>query len=174
MDRKAAQIEANKNRTKEFKALASDDCVFGGNKFLEALAKRERSLKNGRMTTILFLRCAGTNNKCEVSGYIDLADRMKKEDFKPIFMKKKVLMPKETDLSYYNWDGQKASISDSPNFRTDAHSEQGLLFRNKRDRKVIYVNPESDQCGDDTERQEIECEEYTQVVFFDHLTRRKH
>ena len=82
-------MEASKNRTKEFKALASDDCHVGNNKFLDALAKRERSLKNGRMTTILFIRCAGNHGKNEVSGYIDLADRMKKEDFKPIFMKKK-------------------------------------------------------------------------------------
>ena len=81
-------MEASKNRTKEFKALASDDCHVGNNKFLDALAKRERSLKNGRMTTILFLRVI-THGKNEVSGYIDLADRMKKEDFKPIFMKKK-------------------------------------------------------------------------------------
>lgn len=128
------------------------------------------------MTTILFLRIAGRDGKNEVSGYIDLADRMKKEDFKPIFMKKKTLMPRETDLSYYNWDGQKASINDSPNFRTDANSDQGLLFRNKRDRKVICVNPENmDNVGDDTERTELQdCEPYTQVVFFDHLTRRKH
>jgi hypothetical protein len=141
------------------------------------------------MTTILFIRVAGRDGKSkgatqdgkekstfrnEVSGYIDLADRMKKEEFKPIFQKKKILMPKETDLSYYNWDTSKAFINDSPNFRTDANSDQGLLFRNKRDRKVICVNPESDNVGDDTTREEIECEQYTQVVFFDHLTRRKH
>lgn len=126
------------------------------------------------MTTILFIRQEAQQGKNEVSAYIDLADRMKKENFKPIFMKKKLLMPRETDLSFFNWDGQKASISDSPNFRTDANSDAGLLFRNKRDRKVIYVNPENDNPGDDTEREVIECEEYTQVVFFDHLTRRKH
>jgi hypothetical protein len=144
-------------------------------------------LKNGRMTTILFLRVAGRDGKSksllskdkigfknEVSGYIDLADRMKKEDFKPIFQKKKTLMPKESDLSYYNWDTSKAFINDSPNFRTDANSDQGLLFRNKRDRKVICVDPEKPNPGDDTDRIEIECEQYTQVVFFDHMTRRKH
>jgi hypothetical protein len=37
------------------------------------------------MTTILFLRKVDEKKKTEVSGYIDLADRMKKEDFKPIF-----------------------------------------------------------------------------------------
>ena len=93
-----------RDKQKEFKALASDGQNFAGNRFLEELARRERNLKNGRMTTILFLRYQ-EQGKNEVSGYIDLADRMKKEDFKRYFMGKKDLMPKETDLSYYNWDG---------------------------------------------------------------------
>ena len=46
------------------------------------------------MTTILFLRVI-TLDKNAMIGYIDLADRMKKDDFKPIFMKMKSLMPKE-------------------------------------------------------------------------------
>lgn len=82
-------------------------------------------------------------------------------------------MPKASDLSYYNWDSQLCYYSDSPNFKVDAGSDEGLLFRNKRDRKVINVNP-SEKPGDGTDREEIECEEYTQVVFFDHMTRRKH
>ena len=65
-------------------------------------------------------------------------------------------------------------FNDSPNFKVDANSEQGLLFRNRRDRKVINVNPYVEQqAGDNCTRTEIECEEYTQVVFFDHETRRK-
>jgi len=64
---------------------------------------------------------------------------------------------------------------DSPNFRVDANSDAGLLFRNKRDRKVINVDPtKPDGPGDGTERKEIVTPEYTQVVFFDHVTRRKH
>jgi hypothetical protein len=51
-------------------------------------------------------------------------------------------------------------LSDSPNFRVDANSDEGLLFRNKRDRKVINVNP-AEKPGDGTDREEIECEEYT-------------
>ena len=136
-----------------------------------ALAQREEALRNGRLTTILFIR--DQKQKSEVSGYIDLADRMRTQDFKHIFMKKKLLMPQPSDLSYYNWEGQICSINDSPNFRVDANSEEGLKFRNKRDRKVIYVNPELEDPGDGTTRTEIECEEYTQVVFFDHTTRRK-
>jgi hypothetical protein len=76
-------------------------------------------------------------------------------------MGKKFIVPKSSDLSYYNWDSQLCYLNDSPNFRVDANSEEGLLFRNKRDRKVIDVNPESKSPGDGTDREEIECEEYT-------------
>ena len=112
---------------------------MAGNPFLEALAKREESLRNGRLTTILFIR--EERNKRQVSAYIDLADRMKKDDFKLIFSKKQHIRPKITDLSYYSWEGQQILYNDSPNFKVDASSDQGLLFRNRRDRKVINVDP---------------------------------
>jgi len=139
-----------------------------------ALASREEALRNGRMTTIVFIRDAGKQGRNEVSGYIDLADRMKTEDFRKIFMKKKLLLPRNTDLSFFNWDTNIALINDSANFRSDPHAKLGLQFRNLRDRKVINVNPEISDPGDGTTREEIICEEYTQVVFFDHQTRRKH
>ena len=154
------------------KALSHVGSPIEGNPFLQALAKREESLRNGRTTTILFIRNQ-EENKNEKSAYIDLAHRMKTEDFRQIFMKKKMIQPKPTDLSYYNWEGQKCQVTDSPNFKVDATTEAGLLFRNKRDRKIINVNPQADVPGDNTERVEIQCEEYTQVVFFDHQTRRK-
>ena len=68
-------------------------------------------------------------------------------------------------------------MNDSPNFRTDANSDNGIMFRNKRDRKMINVDPRKDPPGDGTKRKEIECNGehgYIQVVFFDHVTRRKH
>ena len=77
-------------------------------------------------------------------------------------------------MSYYSWEGQSIHYNDSPNFKVDANSEAGLLFRNRRDRKVINVDPYAVlESGDNCMRTEIECEEYTQVVFFDHETRRK-
>ena len=100
---------------------------------------------------------------------------MKNEDFKLIFQKRKNITPKVGDLSYYSWEGQQIVYNDSVNFKVDANSEAGLLFRNRRDRKVINVNPylpPEEQTGVCI-REEIECEEYTQVVFFDHETRRK-
>ena len=100
---------------------------------------------------------------------------MKTEDFKLIFEKKKHIVPRVTDLSYYSWEGQQIVYNDSPNFKVDANSEAGLLFRNRRDRKVINVDPylNGEESNGVCMRHEIECEEYTQVVFFDHETRRK-
>ena len=112
------------------------------------------------MTTIIFIRDI-SKGKNEVSGYIDLAHRLKTEDFKPIYEGKVKLRPKPTDLSYFNWDGQVALHSDSPNFRVDANSDVGLLFRNRRDRKVINVDPSKETPGDGTKRIEIDCDDYT-------------
>ena len=52
------------------------------------------------------------------------------------------------------------------------HILQGVLFKNKRDRKIVNVNPEANP-GDNSTRTEIETAEYTQVVLYDHSTRRK-
>ena len=173
-ERKQAAIKARKNQQQsQVKTLTHTSYPLNGNPFLEALARREEGLRNGRLTTILFIR--DERNKRQVSAYIDLADRMKNEDFKLIFQKRKNITPKVGDLSYYSWEGQQIVYNDSVNFKVDANSEAGLLFRNRRDRKVINVNPylpPEEQTGVCI-REEIECEEYTQVVFFDHETRRK-
>ena len=172
--RKAAYQEAKKNRqAAQVKALSHVGCPIEGSPFLHALAKREENLRNGRTTTILFVRQAEPG-RSEKSAYIDLADRMKNDgDFRQIFMGKKKLQPKKSDLSYYDWDVQSGVMNDSPNFRVQADGKEGLLFRNKRDRKMINVNPEAPDPGDFTTREVVECSDYTQVVFFDHQTRRK-
>ena len=139
-----------------------------------ALASREEALRNGRMTTIVFIRIDNQGGRNQISGYIDLADRMKTEDFRKIFMKKKLLVPKSSDLSFFNWDSATTHLNDSANFRSDPNAKLGLQFRNLRDRKMINVNPDIADPGDGTTREPIDCEEYTQVVFFDHQTRRKH
>lgn len=54
-----------------------------------------------------------------------------------------------------------------------ADSAQGLLFKNKRDRKIVNVNPESKDPGDNTTRLELSTAEYMQVVLYDHSTRRR-
>lgn len=111
----------------------------------------------------------------EISGYIDFAHRLKTEDFTPYFKGEKLLLPKSTDLSYYNWNTGTCISNDSPNFKVDSSSEkQVLLFRNKRDRKVINVHHQS-KSSDNTKRSTCKSlrKEYKQIVIFDHYTRRK-
>ena len=139
--------------------------------FLQALANREELVRNGKLTSIIFIR--DTNGKGqEVSGYIDFAHRLKNENFELYFDRKKKLMPKPTDLSYYNWETQTSTSNSSPNFQVIADNEAGLLFKNKRDRKVINVDPSANP-GDNSTRTEISTKEYLQVVIYDHMTRRK-
>lgn len=51
---------------------------------MQALAEREELVRSGKLTTIIFLRDFNSKGQ-EVSGYIDLAHRMRTEDFVPIF-----------------------------------------------------------------------------------------
>ena len=53
-----------------------------------------------------------------------------------------------------------------------ADNEAGLLFKNKRDRKVVNGDPKLPP-GDNTTRTEIKTAEYLQIVIYDHMTRRK-
>ena len=143
------------------------------NPFLSELAKREELVRNGKLTTIIFIRT--TNNRGqEISGYIDLGYRLMTEsNFRLYFEEKKKLKPKPSDLSYYNWETQTANSSPTQNFQVIADNQHGLLFKNKRDRKVINVDPNAKDIGDNSQRLEIFCDDYLQIVIFDHSTRRR-
>ena len=52
--------------------------------YMQALAEREELVRSGKLTTIIFIRDYNSKGQ-EVSGYIDLAHRMRTEDFLPIF-----------------------------------------------------------------------------------------
>lgn len=80
---------------------------------------------------------------------------MKTENFTEIFSGNKTFQLKMNDLSYFDWGQNKGYINESPNFRVQADGKEGLLFRNKRDRKMINVNPNEKEPGDFTTRKEI-------------------
>mmetsp|Transcript_5767 Transcript_5767/g.9997 ORF Transcript_5767/g.9997 Transcript_5767/m.9997 type:complete len:237 (-) Transcript_5767:573-1283(-) len=170
--RKEAAEQARQARlNKKPKKLASqgkavDDCPL-----LQALKDREEAVRNGKLTTIVFIR--DRNSKAqEVSGYIDFGYRLKTENMEPYFERKKRLMPRPTDLSFYNWETQMSTSNPTPNFQVIADNEAGLLFKNKRDRKVINVDPRA-RPGDNSTRTELGTQEYMQVVIYDHVTRRR-
>mmetsp|Transcript_9263 Transcript_9263/g.14216 ORF Transcript_9263/g.14216 Transcript_9263/m.14216 type:complete len:246 (-) Transcript_9263:205-942(-) len=154
------------------KQLASAGKDLSQYPFLQALATREELVRNGKLTSIIFIRDRNSKGQ-EVSGYIDYAHRLRSENFEPHFERRKRLMPKPTDLSYYNWETQVSTSNSTTNFQVIADNEQGLLFKNKRDRKVVNVDPKLKDPGDNSFRCEIQTNEYLQVIIFDHMTRRK-
>jgi len=151
--------------------LASNNKDLSEHPFLQALANREELVRNGKLTTIIFIRDHNKKGQ-EVSGYIDYGDRLKNENFENYFDLKKRLMPKLADLSYLNWETQTSTSNSTSNFQVMADGENGLLFKNKRDRKIINVDPDMAP-GDNTTRTELHTPEYLQVVIYDHMTRRK-
>lgn len=167
--RKAA-IEAHKNADKSAeKPLASLGKKIK-DPFLLALAEREEANRAGRMTTIIFIRDKNAKNQ-EVSGYIDYAHRLKIEDFEPIFLGKKRMMPRLTDLSFFNWDSMVVQCQSTPNYQVITERGSGLLFKNKVDRKIISVDPLLPVPGDNTLRSIVKTPIYKQAVFYDHETR---
>lgn len=53
-----------------------------------------------------------------------------------------------------------------------ADDSVGLLFKHKRDRKVLNVDPASAP-GDNSTRTVLATREYLQAVLYDHVTRRR-
>ncbi|XP_019684882.1 cilia- and flagella-associated protein 299 isoform X2 [Leopardus geoffroyi] len=137
--------------------------------FLKALAVREEDNHNGK--TVIFIRDKNSHGQ-EVSGYIDYAHRLKIEDFEVYFSGKRRLLPKPTDMSFYNWDSHIAVWNSTPNYQVIADNLEGLLFKYKRDRKILNVDPKVPP-GDNSTRIPIQTDLYIQAVIFDHISRRK-
>ncbi|XP_044768625.1 cilia- and flagella-associated protein 299 isoform X1 [Neomonachus schauinslandi] len=156
--------------------------------FLKALAVREEDNRNGKVSvnqqefdavhtlkkqlaTVIFIRDRNSHGQ-EISGYIDYAHRLKIEDFEVYFSGKKRLLPKPADMSFYNWDSHIAVWNSTPNYQVIADNPEGLLFKYKRDRKILNVDPKVSP-GDNSTRTPIQTELYIQAVIFDHISRRK-
>ncbi|CAF1254389.1 unnamed protein product [Rotaria magnacalcarata] len=139
---------------------------------LRELADTEEANRTGKMTTIIFIRDRNSRQQ-EISGYIDYAHRLKSEDFEVYFAGKKKLLPRPSDLSYYNWENQTCCSNNTPNFQLITNHLEGLLFKSKRDRKIIVVDPKAQSYGDNTTRKEIKSDKYIQVIAYRHSTRRK-
>mmetsp|Transcript_15759 Transcript_15759/g.46582 ORF Transcript_15759/g.46582 Transcript_15759/m.46582 type:complete len:239 (-) Transcript_15759:358-1074(-) len=170
--RKAAAEAARQARiNKKPKRLASQGKNVEDFPLLQALKDREEAVRNGKLTTIIFVRDKNAKGQ-EVSGYIDFGHRLRSENMEAVFDRKKRLMPRPTDLSFYNWETQMSTSNPTPNFQVIADDECGLLFKNKRDRKVINVDPHA-RPGDNSMRTELLTDEFAQVVLFDHVTRRR-
>uniref|UniRef100_A0A8C9J6E4 Cilia- and flagella-associated protein 299 n=1 Tax=Panthera tigris altaica TaxID=74533 RepID=A0A8C9J6E4_PANTA len=185
--RKAAIETARLAERTQKKTLTSAGKDLQDN-FLKALAVREEDNHNGKVSlnqqgfnavhtlkkqraTVIFIRDKNSHGQ-EVSGYIDYAHRLKIEDFEVYFSGKRRLLPKPTDMSFYNWDSHIAVWNSTPNYQVIADNLEGLLFKYKRDRKILNVDPKVPP-GDNSTRIPIQTDLYIQAVIFDHISRRK-
>ncbi|KAK6312649.1 hypothetical protein J4Q44_G00159960 [Coregonus suidteri] len=121
--------------------------------------------------SIIFIRDRNALGQ-EISGYIDYSHRLKTEGFDPYFNGKKRLLPRPTDLSFYNWETQVSTSNASTNYQVIAENSSGLLFKNKTDRKILNVDPKASP-GDNSSRTPLQSDLYSQVIIYDHITRRK-
>ncbi|XP_055767090.1 cilia- and flagella-associated protein 299 isoform X1 [Salvelinus fontinalis] len=167
--RKAAAEASWLSKRNQQKTLASVGKELKDN-FLKALAEREEANRSGKMTSIIFIRDRNALGQ-EISGYIDYSHRLKTEEFEPYFNGKKRLLPRATDLSFFNWETQVSTSNVSANYQVIAENSSGLLFKNKTDRKILNVDPKASP-GDNSSRTPLQSELYSQVVIYDHITRR--
>lgn len=149
--------------------------------FLRGLALRLKDLWKQNLQTIVFLRVI-CSLKCkqksrstllmrkpkEVSGFIDLGQRLltEREAFNAYFTGKKLMIPEKNDLSVLDWQTYTLNTNASRNFRVISDPDAGLLFKSKRDRKLIDIQKTSS-------REEVKSSEYEQVIFFDHYARKR-
>ncbi|CAH1793580.1 unnamed protein product [Owenia fusiformis] len=169
--RKQAAEASRLSKRSQQKTLASTGKELK-DPFLRALAQREEANRSGKMTSIVFMRDKNSRGQ-EISGYIDYAHRLKTENFEAYFSGKKRLLPKPSDLSFYNWETQTSTSNPTPNYQVIAENASGLLFKNKRDRKILNVDPKANTPGDNSTRTCIDSTKYIQIVIYDHITRRK-
>eukprot|EP00047_Mylnosiga_fluctuans_P023631 m.142617 g.142617 ORF g.142617 m.142617 type:complete len:251 (-) comp9651_c0_seq2:2460-3212(-) len=167
----AAEAQRNAKAVTDPKPLTCSHPDVAKTPLVAALAEREQANRDGKLATIIYVRLRNARGQ-EVSGYVDYSQRLLFEDMTPFFIGTRALLPKHTDLSFYNWETQTSLVTASENFEIVTDAYQGLVFKSKLDRKMINVDPKK-QPGDYTNRVKIEDPAYIQVVLYDHTVRQK-
>ena len=137
--------------------------------FFLALSEREEDLINDKLSVVLFLRVAvGAPGRAEaeVSGYIDLGDRLAREDFTDYFEGRRLLLPRSSDLSYFNWATGKCCFNDSPNFKAQASFKRlSLSFVHRKSKKAVQLAGSGEEGGGREVASRLPG--YLQVLFYD-------
>ena len=140
--KKKEMEESNKEEENIELKYFSEDMKYKNGTFLAQLKQREKDIQSGQKSTIIFVRYKDKKG-VETSAYIDFRERLKdEEEMNGIFKEGRPLLPKPTDLSYYNWTLQKVNSTDSNFFRVDAGPKERLSFKNNTNRKIINVDLE--------------------------------
>jgi hypothetical protein len=75
-------------------------------------------VRNGKLCTLVFIRDANPRGH-EVSGYIDFGQRLEADaaGMDAVFSRRRRLMPRPDDLSYFNWETHMATSNATANFQ---------------------------------------------------------
>lgn len=152
--------------------LAHINCDSSKSPLMMKLAEIEDEVRNGQKTCLIFLRSINAKEQ-EISAYIDYADRLRTEDWVPYFSCKKLLKPKITDMSFFNWKTRTITHNESSTFDVKANNDRGIIVTNKRDQKDINLDPTEKNPGDNTKRYDIDDPNYLHCVLYIHDSRRK-
>ncbi|KAL8275078.1 hypothetical protein Esti_000957 [Eimeria stiedai] len=139
-----------------------------GSSLAKQLSAREELIRCGSLSTIAFVRDRNDKGH-EVSGYIDLADRLKTNEYQAVIAGTKKLLPRPGDLSYFNWDTGRCVCRDSSDFLVVNEENEGLLFKHRRDRKLLDPDPKA-YPGDNSKRTDVATPELQHVVLLDHTS----
>ncbi|KAL8439458.1 hypothetical protein Efla_007718 [Eimeria flavescens] len=145
---------------------------LGESPLTQQLAARLELIRRGALSSVAFVRDVNEKGH-EVSGYIDLAERIKTAEYQACMAGTKKLLPRPGDLSYYNWKTGRCVSRDSSDFCVVYADLEGLLFRHKKDRKLLNPSPEAPHAGDNSQRVDVQTPELQQLAFLDHTCRRK-
>jgi hypothetical protein len=87
---------------------------------LQALRDREEAVchRYGKLSSTIFTRSFNSARGQEVSGYIDYGHRLAKDsNVEAWFERKKQLMPRPSDLRFYNWVTHLSTSNPTPHFQ---------------------------------------------------------
>ncbi|KAH0795584.1 cilia- and flagella-associated protein [Histomonas meleagridis] len=173
-EQKKAELDDLKNAKRSAQIpMAHLGCDLSFSPLMEKLAEIEEEVRNGQKTALIFIRSINSSGQ-EVSGYIDYADRLRTEDWRMYFQKKKPLRPRPEDMSYYNWKTRTIHRNESSSFEVHANNDRGIIINNRRDMKEFSLDPaDADHPGDNTVRYDIDDPNYLHVVLYVHTSRRK-
>lgn len=129
------------------------------------------------LQTIILLQFRQANG-FDISGYVDFEQSLQHctgrvhgySDWQAIFQGRKLLKPKPTDLSFYDWHRKKCEYTDSANWRSITYFGD-LKFLHKGDLRIIPVTDKPSKFQKNVVRTLVRSKNYGTVILYDHYVR---
>lgn len=112
----------------------------------------------------------------DIAGYIDFEQSLREctlkvadyTDWPAVFEGRKLLKPKPTDLSFYDWHKGVIVHTDSANWQSVLYLKD-LKFMNKSDLKIVPVTTRPCKYDANVARSVLKSKLYESIVLYDHI-----